>query len=86
MMLLHRIIFWSHLLAGIIAGLVIFIMSATGVVLMYEHQLVEYADRDVRDVVPPVGAARLRLDEIVAKARAQNPDAGSSAPTTCAPA
>ena len=75
MMLLHRIIFWSHLLAGIIAGLVIFIMSATGVVLMYEHQLVEYIKRDVRDVVPPVGAARLSLDEIVAKARAQNPDA-----------
>jgi uncharacterized iron-regulated membrane protein/flavodoxin len=41
---------------------------------MYEHRLVEYVERDVRDVVPPAGAARLSLDEIVAKARAQNPD------------
>jgi hypothetical protein len=33
MKLLHKIIFWTHLLAGVIAGLVIFIMSFTGVVL-----------------------------------------------------
>lgn len=33
MKLLHKIIFWSHLLAGLIGGLVIFIMSATGVIL-----------------------------------------------------
>jgi uncharacterized iron-regulated membrane protein/flavodoxin len=74
MNLLHKIIFWSHLLAGVIAGVVIFIMSATGVILMYEHQLVEFAERDVRQVVPPAGAQRLSLDELVAKARAQNPD------------
>jgi uncharacterized iron-regulated membrane protein len=72
----HKIIFWSHLLAGCIAGVVIFIMSATGVILMYEHQMVEYAERDVREVVPPrADAQRLSLDEIVAKARAKNPKA-----------
>ena len=75
MKLLHKIIFWSHLIAGVIAGAVIFLMSATGVILMYEHQLVEYGERDVRNVVPPVGAARLSLDEIVAKAHARNPGA-----------
>ena len=76
MKLLHKIIFWSHLLAGIIGGIVIFIMSATGVILMYERQLVEYAERDVREVVPPGGgASRISLDELVAKARAQNPEA-----------
>ncbi len=76
MKLLHKIVFWSHLLAGVTAGVVIFIMSATGVILMYEHQMVEYAERDVREVVPPgANARRLSLDEIVAKARAQNPDA-----------
>jgi uncharacterized iron-regulated membrane protein len=57
MKLLHKIIFWSHLLAGLIGGLVIFIMSATGVILMYEHQMVEYAERHVREVVPPSGNA-----------------------------
>jgi uncharacterized iron-regulated membrane protein/flavodoxin len=74
MKLLHKILFWSHLIAGVIAGAVIFLMSATGVILMYEHQMVEYAERDVREVAPPAGAVRLSLDHIVAKARAQNPD------------
>ena len=45
MKLLHKIIFWSHLLAGVIAGLVIFIMSFTGVVLMYEPQISDYSER-----------------------------------------
>jgi uncharacterized iron-regulated membrane protein/flavodoxin len=75
MKLLHKILFWSHLIAGVIAGAVIFLMSGTGVILMYERQMVEYAERDAREVVPPAGAARLSLDEIVAKAGAQNPDA-----------
>jgi uncharacterized iron-regulated membrane protein/flavodoxin len=74
MTLFHKIIFWSHLLAGVVGGVVIFIMSATGVILMYEHQLVEYAERDVREVVP-LGAPRISLDELVAKALAQNPEA-----------
>ena len=75
MKLLHRILFWSHLIAGVVAGAVIFLMSATGVILMYEHQMVEYAERAVREVAQPAGAAKLSLDGIVAKARAQNPDA-----------
>jgi uncharacterized iron-regulated membrane protein/flavodoxin len=76
MKLLHKIIFWSHLLAGVIAGVVIFIMSATGVILMYEHQMVEYAERDVREVAPPgAGAQRMSLDDLVAKGREQNTNA-----------
>src|SRR5262245_20469979 len=73
MKLLHKILFWSHLIAGVVAGAVIFLMSATGVILMYEHQMVEYAERDVRELVPPPGAAKLSLDDIVGKAGAQNP-------------
>ncbi len=76
MKLLHKIIFWSHLLAGVIGGVVIFVMSATGFILMYERQLAEYAERDVREIqVPGVAARRLSLDDLVARARAQNPAA-----------
>jgi uncharacterized iron-regulated membrane protein len=75
MKLLHKIIFWSHLLAGVVAGAVIFIMSATGVILIYEHQLVEWAERDVRWLTPPSAPnQRLDLSDIVARARAENPD------------
>ncbi|MGH7845005.1 MAG: PepSY-associated TM helix domain-containing protein, partial [Candidatus Binatia bacterium] len=66
-------VFWTHLLAGVIGGAVIFIMSLSGFVLMYEHQLIEYAEQDVREVVPPgADAQRLNLDELVAKAREHN--------------
>jgi hypothetical protein len=69
MKLFHKIIFWSHLLAGLTGGVVILIMSATGVILMYEHQMVDYAERDVRKIAPPsADARRLSWDEIVAKA------------------
>ena len=74
MKLLHKIIFWSHLLAGAVGGSVILVMSATGFLLMYERQLVEFAERDVREVVPPgVNPQRMSLDDLLAKARAKNP-------------
>ena len=72
MKLFHKIIFWTHLLAGVIAGLVIFIMSFTGVVLMYEPQISEYSEWRARWVTPQ--AKRLPLDELVAKVREANPD------------
>ena len=75
MKLLHKIIFWTHLLAGVIAGLVIFIMSFTGVVLMYEPQISEYSEWNARWVTPGPEAKRLSLDELVAKVREGNPDA-----------
>src|SRR5262245_66538257 len=73
MKLFHKIIFWTHLIAGVIAGLVIFIMSFTGVVLMYEPQMSEFSERNARWVTPQ--AKRLSLDDLVAKVREANPEA-----------
>jgi len=75
MKLLHKVLFWSHLLAGVTAGTVIFIMSFTGVLLMYEPQISEYSERSARWVVPSPDARRLSYDELIAKVRAANPDA-----------
>jgi uncharacterized iron-regulated membrane protein len=72
--LLHKIIFWTHLLAGVIAGLVIFIMSFTGVVLMYEPQISEYSEWKARWVIPGPQTKRLSLDELVGKVREVNPE------------
>ncbi len=38
-------IFWVHLAVGAAAGLVVLIMSVTGVALTYEKQMLEWADR-----------------------------------------
>ncbi len=42
----RSVIFWIHLAVGVTAGIVIFIMSVTGVALTYEKQMIEWADRN----------------------------------------
>ena len=68
-------IFCSHLLAGVTAGLVIFSMSFTGVVLMYEPQISDYSERSAHCVAPSPDAKRLSYDELIAKIRAVSPKA-----------
>src|SRR5687768_18491832 len=41
----RTVLFWIHLAIGALAGIVIFIMSVTGVALTYEKQVIEWADR-----------------------------------------
>jgi uncharacterized iron-regulated membrane protein len=66
---------WLHLVTGIVAGLVIGVMSVTGVLLAFERQIVVFAERDVRMVQPPVsGGSRLALDDLVTRARAAVPE------------
>ncbi len=38
-------IFWIHLVCGVAAGLVVLMMSVTGVILTYERQVGAWADR-----------------------------------------
>lgn len=81
-MKVRKIIFWTHLLAGFVAGLVIFIMSFTGVILMYEPQIAEYSEWQQRWVTPPgPEVKRLALDDLVAKIRAANPESRPAAIT-----
>ena len=65
--LFRRALFWAHLCCGVLAGLFILSMSVTGVLLTYEHQIVESATR--RNAVPAEGRARLGLDALAEAAR-----------------
>ena len=57
------VIFWCHLIAGVVAGLVVLVMSVTGVLLTYERQIVAWADtRDYRVGAAVAGAPRLPLE------------------------
>lgn len=40
----RQLIFWLHLCAGVIAGVVVLVMSATGVLLAFERQINQWAD------------------------------------------
>jgi uncharacterized iron-regulated membrane protein len=82
---LRKIIFWLHLTAGVLAGTVILVMSATGVLLAFERQIVAFAERDIRTVAPPASdAPRLSLDTMVAKARDMVPEGTPSSITVSA--
>src|SRR6478736_5454973 len=66
---LHRILFWAHLCCGVAAGLFILSMSATGVLLTYEHQMVERAERHNHVTAAP-GQQRLSADALADAAKA----------------
>jgi uncharacterized iron-regulated membrane protein len=75
MNLFRKIIFWTHLPLGVTAGLVIFIMSVTGVLLTYEKQIVAWADKRSQRVAPPSAeSSRLPLETLLAKVREARPD------------
>ena len=77
-MSLRKIIFWMHLTAGLIAGSVVLVMSVTGVLLAFERQMIEWADRDLRVVPPPPEAVRLPLSALLASVQAAKPEARPS--------
>lgn len=79
-MTFRRIIFWLHLLAGLIGGLAIAIMCFTGTMLAFEKQLVAWADRDARTVVvPSMDAPRLTIDDLTRRVIDANPAAAPTA-------
>ena len=71
----HRLIFWSHLVIGLLAGVVILSMAITGLLISYESQILDWAHRDLH-VTP--GSTHLDVETLVAKVREAKP---SLAPT-----
>ncbi len=51
--MLRKIIFWIHLTLGVSAGVFIFVMAATGIMLAFERQITGFVDRDIRSVSEP---------------------------------
>lgn len=50
--MIRKILFWAHLLAGVVGGLIILLMSFTGVLLTYERQMIASAERGAYRVAP----------------------------------
>ena len=77
---MRKLFFWLHLTAGVLAGLLILIMSLTGVLLAFQRQIIAFNERDLR-AVPIAGALRLPVSQLVAAARSNAPDAKPSSIT-----
>ena len=75
----RKIIFWCHLFTGTIAGLVVLIMSVTGVMLTYEKQMMYWADtRSYQIAQPSESAPRLSIEALLAKTAESRPQLPSS--------
>jgi uncharacterized iron-regulated membrane protein len=62
---MRRVIFWAHLICGVSAGLVILMMSFTGVLLTYERQMIAWADRGYRSS-PISGVQPMSMEALLA--------------------
>jgi uncharacterized iron-regulated membrane protein len=78
---IRTVLFWLHLAAGTIAGAIVLIMSATGVALTYEKQVLEWADRRAWSAPPSPGDARLSPETLLARVRETRPEAAPTALT-----
>lgn len=70
----RKTVFWIHLPVGVIAGFVILMMSVTGVLLTYQKQMTEWADREYW-VQPAVEGQRALASDFVAGVRAYDAEA-----------
>ncbi|HEY0657731.1 MAG TPA: PepSY-associated TM helix domain-containing protein [Pyrinomonadaceae bacterium] len=75
----RKLIFWMHLISGLAAGIVIFVMSVTGALLAFESNILKFAEREMRFVqIPAENPERLTTSEIIARVQAAKPNAKPS--------
>jgi uncharacterized iron-regulated membrane protein len=67
---IRTVFFWFHLTAGLLAGVVVLVMSATGVLLAFEKQLVYWADTRHISLTPPASGTALPVETLLARVRA----------------
>jgi len=70
----RKTLFWLHLIFGMIAGIIITIMSLTGVALTYEKQVTARADRNLYSIQVPVDAKPLPVEVLMENFSRYNPE------------
>lgn len=70
---IRSLIFWPHLIVGISVGLVIFVLASTGVLLMFERQLLFLDERSFA-VSPEEQPSSISADELLAIGKRLSPN------------
>ena len=83
---LRRALFWAHLTAGSLAGVVIFTMCVTGILLAFQPQVLRFVERAGRtwSPAPPSTMERLAAGTLLRLASETSPDAAPTAVTVSA--
>ncbi len=74
----RTVLFWTHLTAGALAGVVVLVMCVTGVALTYEKQVLEWADTRSWSAPPSAGASHLPPETLLARVRQAQPGAAAA--------
>lgn len=70
----RKVLFWCHLATGVTVGIVVLVMSVTGVLLTYQKQMQGWADARTYHLAPPASGARpLEPGPLVAAVRRAEP-------------
>ena len=70
----RKILFWAHLITGVFVGIVVLIMSVTGVLLTYQRQMTAWADTRALNTAPPDATAEpMSADSILLRVRTARP-------------
>lgn len=72
-MTFRSVLFWVHLTAGVVCGIVIGILCLTGTALAFEKDLIAWSERDARRVEAPARTTPLTLDELERRFRRAKP-------------
>ena len=75
----RTLLFWTHLVIGVAAGLIILMMSLTGVVLTYESQINRWDQQEYKSQDQATRSEPLTLDELLLHIAEHTPDATPSA-------
>lgn len=70
----RKAIFWIHLISGILSGIVIAIMSVTGIAIAFEEEILHWIDRDHSTIEIPANAQKLTIEELQKKVNTERPD------------
>ena len=71
----RKVVFWCHLITGVSAGIIILLMSVTGVLLTFEKQIIAWADTRNYRSSPPPEASRLSPEALLERLKTSTPDA-----------
>ncbi|MCI5105167.1 MAG: PepSY domain-containing protein [Pseudomonadales bacterium] len=61
----RKILFWIHLSAGVLSGLVVLMMSVTGVILTYERQILAWQEENAYFNEPANDQTRLPVEQLL---------------------
>jgi uncharacterized iron-regulated membrane protein len=76
---LRKVLFWAHLVAGVVVGLIILVMAATGTLMSFERQITEAANGFKISV--PADGKKLGAEELLAALKEAEPGAAPNSMT-----